>query len=184
MIAKVLSSAVIGIDAYVVEVEVDRFEPLRRAPALRPGRDQLRFERGRARAWAFAALAHLRMRESWQSALRVKSLVEHFRRDYVRGEAPDDIAGPLASLDREAAAFVEAQGRAVQAAEYALLSLDATLDLWTDWAENRRPFPPPITDSIRIVSGLSDLVWPDPPAADALALMDLARAALGTAPRP
>jgi hypothetical protein len=167
-----------------IEAALSELEPLRRAPALRPGRDQVRFERGRARAWAFAALAHLRMRESWQSARRVKSLVEHFRRDYVRGEAPDDIAGPLTSLDREAAAFVEAQGRAVQAAEYALLSLDATLDLWTDWAENRRPFPPPITDSIRIVSGLSGLVWPDPPAADALALMDLARAALGTAPRP
>jgi hypothetical protein len=167
-----------------IEASLRELEPLRRAPSLRPGRDQTRLERARDRTWTFAALAHLRMRESWQSALRVKSLVDHFRRDYIRGEAPDDIAGLLASLDHDAAVFVEAQGRAVQAAEYALLSLDATLELWTEWAEGRRPFPPPITDSIRVVTGFSAVAWPDPPAADALALMDLARAALGTAPRP
>ncbi len=171
-------------EARSIEAFFKELEPLRRAPSLRPGRGRGRFERGQAGAWAFAALVRLRMRESWQSALRVKSLAEHFRRDYVRGEMPDDIGGPLASLEHHAAAFVEAQGRAVQAAEYALLSLDATLDLWTEWAEGRRPFPPPVTDSIRTVTGLADVVWPDPPAADALALMDLARAALGTALRP
>ena len=171
-------------EARSIEASLRGLEPLRRVPSLRPGRDQARFERGQARAWAFAALVRLRMRESWQSALRVKSLAEHFRRDYVRGEMPDDISEPLVSLERDAAAFVEAQGRAVQAAEYALLSLDETLDLWTKWAEGRRPFPPPITDSVRIVAGLTEVVWPDPPAAVALALMDLARAALGTTLRP
>jgi hypothetical protein len=109
-------------------------------------------------------------------------LVGSFRKDYVRGDAPADADGLLASLERDAAAFVEAQGRAVQAAELAFRSLEAALDLWAEWAEGLRPFPPPVTDSRRVVAGLGDIGWPDPPAEGALALMRLAKAALASPP--
>lgn len=165
-----------------IEASLRELEPLRRAPTLRSGRDRAMYEAGRARSLAFAALVRLRLRESWQSALRARSLVESFRRDYIRGDAPADAAGLLASLDRDSAAFVEALGRAVQAAELALRSLEATLDLWTEWAEGERPFPPPVTASRRAVATLREIGWPDPPAEAALALMGLAKAALASAP--
>jgi len=166
-----------------IEAALRELEPLRRSANLRPGRDRIRFERGQARAWAFAALVRLRMRESWQSARRAESLVDRFREQYVRGDPPADAAGLLASLDRDTAAFAGAHGRAVQAAELALRSLEETLDLWTEWAEGRRPFPPPVTDSIKVVGRLAAVDWPAPPAEDLLALMRQAKAALGTATR-
>ncbi len=166
-----------------IEAALRELEPLRRTVKLRPGRDRARFERGRAGSWAFAALVRLRMRESWQSARRAESLVDRFREDYVRDDPPPDAAGLLASLDRDTAAFTEAHGRAVQAAELALRSLEKALDLWTEWAEGRRPFPPPVTDSIRVVERLARTAWPDPPAEDLLALMKLAKSALGAASR-
>lgn len=165
-----------------LEASLRELEPLRRTAALRPGRDRARFEAGRAKSSAFAALVRLRLRESWQSALRLRSLVESFRKDYVRGDAPADAVGLLASLERDAAAFVEAQGRAVQAAELAIRALEATLDLWAAWAEGERPFPAPVTDSRRAVARLRDVSWPDPPAESALALMRLAKAALSRGP--
>lgn len=164
-----------------LEASLRELEPLRRSAALRPGKDRARFDGGRARSLALAALVRLRLRESWQSALRARSLVEGFRRDYLREGAPDDAAGPLASLERDSAAFVESHGRAVQSAELALRSLEAALDLWAEWTEGARPFPPPVTASRRVVAGLKDVGWPDPPAEGALALMRLAKAALASA---
>ena len=161
-----------------IEAALRRLERLRRRPRLRPGPDRLEFERERAKAWAFAALARLRMRESWQSALRVEALVTGFRGDYVRGDPPADVEELLAAHHRGASAFVEAFKKAVQGEELALRSLEGTLDLWTDWADGRRPFPAPVTDSLAFGKRLAAVAWPDPPVEGSRALMERAEAAL------
>jgi hypothetical protein len=120
-----------------IEAALRDLEPQRRRP------DLAKFERSRARCGAFAALARLRMRESWQSVQRIRALIAGFRKDYVRGDPPADVAGLLAAQDRETAGFAEAAGKAVQAAELALRSLEDMLDLWTAWADGNRAFPPP-----------------------------------------
>jgi hypothetical protein len=153
-------------------------EPLRRRARLRQGKDRTAFERERARAWTFAVLVRLRMREMWQSALRVGSLVASFRADYVRGEPPPDVAKLLAAQARDGSAFVEASKQAVQGTELALRSLEDTLGLWTVWSEGGRPFPPPNTDSLAIARRLAGVAWPDPPVEGPRALMRSAAASL------
>jgi hypothetical protein len=155
-----------------IEAALQELEPQRRRP------DRAKFERSRARCWAFAALARLRMRESWQSVQRIRALITGFREDYLRGDPPADVAGLLAAQDHDAAAFAEAAGKAVQSAELALRSLEDMLDLWTAWAEGRRPFPPPVIDSMAIVKDLRSVVWPSAPVEGSRALMDRAKAAL------
>ena len=153
-------------------------EALRRGPELRPGSDREKFERSRAKSWAFAAIVRLRMRESWQSARRMEALAAGFRRDYVRGDPPAGITEELRAQDADTATFAKAFGQASQAAELALRSLEEMLDLWTEWAEGRRPFPPPVTDSLDVVKRIGGIAWPDPPLAGSRALMTRAKEAL------
>lgn len=157
-----------------IEAALRELEPQRRRP------DPAKFERSRARCWAFAALARLRMRESWQSVQRLRALIAGFREDYVRGDPPPDVAGLLAAQGRDTEGFAEAYGRAVQTAELALRSLEEMLDLWTAWAEGDRPFPPPIIDSLAIVKELRSIAWPSAPVEGSRALMDRAKEALAT----
>lgn len=161
-----------------IEAALRRLERLRRRPLLRPGPDRLAFERAAAAAGAFVALARLRMRESWQSALRLQALASRFRGDYVRGEPPPDVAEDLAALDREASASVEAFGRAARTMELGLRSVEETLGFWAEWADGRRPFPPPNTDSLAAVRKLAAVTWPDPPVERVRALMRRAEASL------
>jgi hypothetical protein len=161
-----------------IEAALQELEPQRRRP------NRANFERSRARCWTFAALARLRMRESWQSVQRIRALIAGFREDYVRGDPPADVAGLLAAQDRDTAAFAEAAGKAVQAAELALRSLEDMLDLWTEWAEGRRPFPPPVIDSMGIVKELRSIAWPSAPVEGSRALMDRAKEALETGQIP
>jgi len=153
-------------------------EALRKRPRLRPGRDQARFEKARAGAWADAALIRLRMREIWQSARRIQGLVESFRTDYVKAEPPADVSDLLAKLSRDSAGFVAAAAEAIQRSELALRFLEEILDEWSEWAAGRRPFPPPITDSNDIVKRIKSISWPEPPAGGAGALMRKAGEAL------
>ncbi len=162
-----------------IEGALGELEALRRAPRLRPGRDRDKYEGSRASAGAFAALVRLRMREIWQSALRLKALVEGFRKDYLRGDPPAQMSGLFISLERGAAAHAEASGRASQRTELALRELEATLRLWSEWAEGGRPFPPPVTASAAAVKGLAGVAWPDPPAEGCLALKRLAESEIG-----
>jgi hypothetical protein len=120
------------------------------------------------------------MRESWQSVQRIRALIAGFRKDYVRGDPPADVAGLLAAQDRDTAAFSEAAGKAVQAAELAFRSLEEMLDLWTLWADGGRPFPPPVTDSLAIVKELRSIAWPAAPTEGSRALMGRAKEALET----
>jgi len=161
-----------------IEAALQELEPQRRRP------NRAKFERSRARCWTFAALARLRMRESWQSVQRIRALIAGFREDYVRRDPPADVAGLLAAQDRDTAAFAEAAGKAVQAAELALRPLEDMLDLWTEWAEGRRPFPPPVIDSMGIVKDLRAIVWPSVPAEGSRALMERAKEALETVRTP
>jgi hypothetical protein len=153
---------------------LQELEPQRRRP------DRAKFERSLARCFAFAAFTRLRMRESWQSVQRIRALIAGFREDYVRGDPPADVAGLLAAQDRDTAAFAEAAGKAVQAAERAIRSLEDMLDLWTAWADGHRPFPPPVIDSMGIVKELQSVVWPSAPVEGSRALMDRAKEALET----
>jgi hypothetical protein len=166
-----------------IEAALQRLERFRRRPRLRPGKDRLAFEGERAKAWAAAALTRLRMREAWQSALRLQALVRGFRRDYVRGVAPADIVALLAAQDREAVAFGEASKKAVQDLELAVRSLEDTLDLWTAWADGQRPFPPPNTDSLATIKRVAAVTWPEPPVEGSRTLMRRADQALA-ADRP
>ena len=61
------------------------------------------------------------------------------------------------------AGFVTAVGEAAQATELAVRSLEAVLDTWGEWAEGRRPFPPPVTDSQAAVKQAKGILWPGPP---------------------
>jgi hypothetical protein len=166
-----------------IESALWRLERLRRRPRLRPGPDRSAFERETAAAGAFAALARLRMRESWQSALRLQALSSGFGADYVRGEPPSDVAEELAAHDRATAAFVEAFGRAAQGMELALRSVEGTLDFWSDWADGGRPFPAPNIDSLAAAKMMAAVAWPDPPVEGGRALMRRAERALA-AERP
>ena len=157
-----------------IEAALRELEPQRRRP------DLAKFEKSRARCWAFTALARLRVRESWQSVQRIRALIAGFRKDYVRGDPPADVAGLLAAQDRDTAGFAEAAGKAVQAAELAFRSLEEMLDLWTLWADGNRPFPPPVTDSLAIVKELRSIAWPSAPVEGSRALMDRAKEALET----
>ncbi|HPW18306.1 MAG TPA: hypothetical protein PLP83_07995 [Candidatus Aminicenantes bacterium] len=167
-----------------VRAALRELEKLRRLPRLEAGKGRAAFARARARAWAFAALARLRMRESWQSALRLRALVAGFREDYVRGAPPDEVAEGLAAYDRDAAAFVEAVGRAVQGMELALRSAEETLDVWDDWADRRRPYPPPNIDSLAAARRMAAVAWPAPPVESGRALMRRAERALAAERSP
>jgi len=155
-----------------------KLESFRKRPKLRPGVDRARFEKLRAGAFVEAALARLRMREIWQSARRIGGLLASFRADYVRDRPPVEVEGPLAVLESDAGRFIGNAGEAIQAGELALRDLEGTLDEWSDWAEGRRPFPPPVTDSKAVMGRAAALAWPDPPADGPRALMKLAGAAL------
>jgi hypothetical protein len=161
-----------------IESALRELEALRRNARLRPGREQAKFERNRVRCWAHTALVRLRMRELWQSTLRVRALLVGFQREYVQGDPPGDIVELLSAYDRDTEAFVEASGKAVQETELGLRSLEETLDQWSEWASGRRPFPPPLTDSNGIVRQLSDVAWPDPPSGGCRSLMKRAKEAL------
>ncbi|OGD26000.1 MAG: hypothetical protein A2V57_10450 [Candidatus Aminicenantes bacterium RBG_19FT_COMBO_65_30] len=146
-------------------------EALRKRPRLRPGPDERRFEKTRAKAWVFAALVRLRMREVWQSARRMRGLLESFRKDYIKAEPPAEVDDLLTKLARDTAGFVAAAGVAIQKSELALRFLEEILDQWSEWAAGRRPFPPPVTDSNDVAKRTKNIAWPDPPADGPGALM-------------
>jgi hypothetical protein len=157
-----------------------RLETLRKRASLRSGKDRTRFEKSKAGAWAQAALIRLRMREIWQSAQRMQDLVAGFRKDYVEGRPPAEVDRPLAALAQDTGAFAAGAGEAIQATELALRSLEEIFDPWSEWADGRRLFPPPVTDSNAIVRRAREIRWPAPPAGAAV-LMELARRALDEA---
>jgi len=163
-----------------IEGLVGGLEKLRKKPALSAEADEARFEQTRVRAWAFAALVRLRMRELWQSVRRTEDLSKSFKKDYVRDTAPPDLEELLSKLEHDAAGLVAASGEAIQATELVARSLEGVLDTWGAWASGRRPFPPPVTDSQAIFRQVNDIGWPDPApaAAGAAALMKRAGEAL------
>ena len=156
-----------------IEGRTRELESLRKKPSLRPGPDQAKFERVRAQAWAYAALIRLRLREVWQSARRMRDLAGSFRKDYIQSAPPAEVEELFTRLDGETSGFAAASGEAIRATELAVRSLEAALDEWGAWAESRRPFPPPITDSRAVSRQAKDIRWPDPAqsAAGAAALM-------------
>lgn len=155
-----------------------KLEALRKRPRLRPGPDRAAFESLRAGIGVEIALGRLRMREIWQSARRAEGLLTSLRQDYVRGRAPEDVEGPLASLERDAARFTAAAGEAIGACELALRDLEKLLDQWDEWANGSRPFPPPVTDSNAAAGRAAAVGWPDPPVDGARGLISLAGRAL------
>jgi len=159
-----------------------KLESFRRRPRLRPGADRAGFEKLRGGVFVEAALARLRMREIWQSARRIEGLLVSFRGDYVRDRPPAEIEEPLAVLESEAGRFIRDAGEAIQAGELVLRNLEGTLDQWSEWADGRRPFPPPVTDSKAVVRRAAGVVWPDPPIDGPRALMKRAGEALEKAP--
>jgi hypothetical protein len=161
-----------------IEGSLDDLERLRKKPRLNAGPDLARFEKTRARIWAFAALVRLRMREIWQSARRGQDLALSFRKDYVRGAPPADIGTLLAKVERDSAGFVTSAGKAIQATELAVRSLEEALDAWGEWSAGRRPFPPPVTDSAAVIKQLKGIRWPEPAGDAAAVLMKRAAEAL------
>jgi len=155
-----------------------KLESFRKRPRLRPGADRAGFEKLRAGIFFEAALARMRMREIWQSARRIEGLLASFRADYVLGQPPAEVEGPLAALESDAGRFIGDAGEAIQAGELALRDLEGTWDQWSDWAEGRRPFPPPVTDSKAVMGRAAALAWPDPPDDAPRVLMKRAGAAL------
>jgi hypothetical protein len=160
-----------------IEGLLGELEGLRKKANLRPGTDENRFGRVRARAWAHAALLRLRTREIWQSARRMQDLAGSFREDYLRGAAPSDVESALAGLERDTSAYAAAAGEALQETELAVRSLEALLDTWGSWADGRRPFPPPVTDLQALVKRVEEIRWPDPAPASAGAAVLMKRAA-------
>lgn len=160
-----------------VEGLLGGLEGLRKKAQLRPGADRDRFQAVRARAWAQAALIRLRTREIWQSARRMQGLAESFRRDDVRGAAASGVEAALARLESETSAYAAAAGEALQDTDLAVGSLEAVLDTWEAWADSRRPFPAPVTDSQSLVKRVEEIGRPDPAQASAAAATLMKRAA-------
>lgn len=146
-------------------------EAFRRTSRLPVGGGRSRFDQIRTQAWAQAALLRLRARELWQSARRMQELASDFRRDYVRSDAPQDLETSLAGLERDMSAIVSAAGEAIQSDELALRALETVLNTWGAWADGRRPFPPPVTDSRAVVKQAQDIRWPVADTAAPAALM-------------
>ncbi len=120
------------------------------------------------------------MREIWQSAGRARDLAAAFRKDYTNGAVPAGVDELLTRLDRQAAGFAASAGEAIRATEVALRALEQVLDVWGEWADGRRPFPPPVTDSRAVFSQARGIRWPEfpPEAAEALmkrAVLELAK---------
>jgi hypothetical protein len=178
------AAADIATDWTRIEGRLGELEGLRKKAGLEKSSDRTRFESVRAKAWASAALLRLRMREIWQSARRGRDLAEGLRRDYVREGAPADVAGPLAEFEKDATDFVAAAGQAIQATELAVRALEAVLDTWDEWAEGRRPFPPPLTDSRAVMARARAILWPEPAEKAAAALRTKAAEALTEARKP
>jgi hypothetical protein len=172
------AAADIATDWTQIEGRLGELEGLRKTARLEKSSDRGRFERIRTRAWASAALLRLRIREIWQSARRGQDLAEGLRRDYVREGAPADVAGTLADLEKDTAAFVASAGQAIQATELAVRALEAVLDTWSEWAEGRRAFPPPVTDSRAVMAWAKAIRWPEPAEKSAAALRTKASEAL------
>jgi hypothetical protein len=167
-----------------IEGRLGELEGLRKKARLEKSSDRTRFEGVRAKAWASAALLRLRMREVWQSARRGRDLAEGLRRDYVREGAPADVAGPLADFEKDTAALVASAGQAIQATELAVRALEAVLDTWSEWAEGRRAFPPPVTDSRAVMAWAKTIRWPESAEKTAEALRTRASEALAKARTP
>ena len=161
-----------------VENLLGELEGLRKRPSLRPGSDRGKFERVRAQAWASAAFIRLRTREIWQSARRMQDLSVSFRKDYVGNTPSAEVGERLAGLERDTAGFVTAVAEAAQATELAVRALEEVLDTWGEWAEGRRPFPPPVTDSQAAIKQVKGIHWPEPALDAAAALMKKAAEAL------
>jgi len=161
-----------------VEARLGELEGLRKKPRLGAGSERGKFERVRTQAWARAALVRLRLREIWQSARRMQDLAVSFRKDYVRNTPSAEIGERLAGLERDTAGFVTAVGEAAQATELAVRSLEEVLDTWGEWADGRRPFPPPVTDTQSVVKQVQGVLWPEPAVDSAAALMKKAAEAL------
>jgi len=167
-----------------VEGQLGALERLRKKARLEKGPARTRFETARARAWASAALIRLRLREIWQSARRARDLAEGLRRDYVRGTVPPDVAGPLEGFEKDASSFVAPAGEAIQATELSVRALEAVLDTWSEWADGRRPFPPPVTDSRAVIAQAKAIRWPEPSGEAAAALRTKASEALAKERKP
>ena len=163
-----------------IESLLGELEGLRKKPDLRAGADRAGFERVRARAWAHAALIRLRLRETWQSARRMQDLAVRFGQDYIRGDPPSDIGAALARLESDTSAFAAAAGASLQETDLAVRSLDAIMDTWGEWAQGRRPFPAPVTDSQALAKRVREIRRPDPdpPSSAAAVLMKRAAEAL------
>ena len=154
-----------------IDALLRRLEGLRKGASLRSHADRARFEQTRARSCACAALIRLRMREIWQSARRNQDLAAKFAQDYLGDTLPPDVEGIFAKLDLDAAGSIAAAGAAIQATEAAVRRLEEVLDTWSAWAAGHRPFPPPVTDSQAILSGIQNVRWPEAAGDAAAALM-------------
>jgi hypothetical protein len=178
------AAADIAADWGRVEAHLAELERLRKQARLEKGPARTRFESVQARAWASAALIRLRLREIWQSARRGRDLAEGFRRDYVRSTVPPDVAGPLEGFEKDAGSLVAAAGEAIQAAELAVRELESVLATWNEWADGRRPFPPPVTDSRAVIAQAKAIRWPEPSGEASAALRTKASEALAKDRKP
>ncbi len=154
-----------------VEGLLKELEALRKKPKLFREADKARFEGAKAEIGALLALVRLRMREIWQSAQRMQGLATSVRKDYVKPDPPADVDGLITKLAGDAAGFVDDVGQTIQKTELTLRALEETLELWDEWAADRRPFPPPVTDSIGVLKRVGDTPWPTPPGDEVEALM-------------
>lgn len=154
-----------------IESLLKELEALRKKPKLFREADKERFEGAEAKIRAHLAFLRLRMREIWQSAQRMHGLTTSVRKDHVKPDPPPGIADLLKKLADDTAGFVDDVGQTIQQTELTLRALEETLELWETWAAGRRPFPPPITDSIDVLKRVGDTPWPTPPGEEVEALM-------------
>jgi len=164
----------IAADVDEVEARLGMLETLRRRPRLVRAQDREKFERATAGIGAAEALVRLRMRELWQSAQRLQGLVAHFQKDYLKPDAPPDVAVLIAKLASAFAGFASDGGESIRRTESALRRLEDVLGQWNEWAAGLRPFPPPVTDSQDVLARVGQAAWPAPPAADADPLKKMA----------
>lgn len=150
-----------SIDRLLKELETMRGKPKPLSAA-----DRAKLERIKAQIKAYIALIRLRMREIWQSAQRMNGLMASLEKDYIKPNPPEDVARLTQKLILDIAHFVNSVGEMIKQTELALRALEAHLDLWNEWADCRRPFPPPKTDADKIMDWVRRTPWPTAPGAE------------------
>ncbi len=173
-------------DSFASWREIDgllrELEAWRKRPKPLSEADKQKIEAIKAKIKAYIALIRLRMREIWQSAQRMQGLMDSFRQDHLKPNAPAGHQDTVRAVAVAVADFVLRVGQEIQRQELLLRELESYLDLWNKWASCQNPSPPPAATAQDIIKRVRATRWPAPPSRQAEDLRKKAEEEIGKIP--